>query len=135
MLEEEIGMAIMYASADRFCNPKYLGPLPSVDIMASFQSSLVAPSQSALSLGDQFSVVAHSTLSRSGSNVGDSKESPQVIDDDGEPDVTSFSLSQLLPLSRKSNYGDARAIVSAPEAPTPGAVELVKVDKPAKKKV
>ncbi|KAF8939937.1 hypothetical protein BGZ58_008323 [Dissophora ornata] len=121
----------------RFCNPKYLDPLPSVDIMASFQSSqssLFAPSQSAWSLGDNFSVVAHSTLSRSGSNVDDSKESPQVIGDDCEPDVTSFSLSQLLPLSRKLNREDARTIVTAPEAPTPGTVELTKVDKPAKKK-
>jgi hypothetical protein len=140
--EDEIGMAIMYTSADEYCNPKYMDALPTVEVMATLHNSLYSASLVLGSFGDGSMTTATPNLSRNGSDIHHTKDSPHVIEDD-DPSSASFSLSMMLPSSRKTNHkaNDSHTpttgnekITSQVEKPAdtekPAAVE-----RPAKKKV
>ncbi|KAF9932711.1 hypothetical protein BGZ65_004369, partial [Modicella reniformis] len=136
--EDEIGMAIMYASTDMYSNPKYLGPLPTMDTMASLQSSQFATtSQLSGSLADASVIATPSTWTKSYSNDADEKKSLQSGEGDDESAVmASFSLSQLLPPSKKLNrvVSGSNPTAAAKENSVPQPVKQDISEKPAKKK-
>ncbi|KAI1316533.1 hypothetical protein EDD11_009872 [Mortierella claussenii] len=128
--EDEIGMAIIYASTEIYCNPKYVDPLPTLEVMATLQNSQFPASVYRSSVA-----LASPTLSRTGSNTEGSKDSPQVVDDDTESNMASLSLSELMPLPRKQNRATSIvAKVQESVIPTPPRAVIV-ADKPPKKKV
>ncbi|KAF9175097.1 hypothetical protein BGX20_008232 [Mortierella sp. AD010] len=132
--EDEIGMAILYASTDIYCNPKYLDPLPTLEAMASLQSSQFMPSQYSGRPDTQLSISAPSTLSRSGSTAGGNRDDPQIIDDDTEVVEASLGLSQLMLPPRKSVKPVLANPANAGETTVPRVSGLASGAKPAKKK-
>ncbi|KAF9999111.1 hypothetical protein BGZ79_007264 [Entomortierella chlamydospora] len=132
--EDEIGMAILYASTDIYCNPKYLDPLPTLEAMASLQSSQFMPSQYSGRPDTQLSISAPSTLSRSGLTAGGDKDDPQIIDDDTEVIEASFGLSQLMLPPRKSVKPALANPANANETTVPRVSGLASGAKPVKKK-
>ncbi|KAF9353955.1 hypothetical protein BGX26_008290 [Mortierella sp. AD094] len=132
--EDEIGMAVLYASTDMYCNPKYLDPLPTLEVMASLQSSQFMSSQYSGRLDTPLSISAPSTLSRSGSTTGGNKDDPQIIGDDTEVIEASFGLSQLMLPPRKSVKLAPSNPVNVKETAVLRVSGLASGAKPAKKK-
>ncbi|KAG0215423.1 hypothetical protein BGX28_010128 [Mortierella sp. GBA30] len=130
VIENEIGMAIVYASTEMYCNPKYHESLPTVEMMASLQASQVAPSQYMSSLGFLPTLITPSVSESGGAAAGDAKESPHIIQDDDGTSAGSFSFSQLMAPTR------TKAHVAAPAAPqyTPKVAKPGTAEKRDKKK-
>ncbi|KAG0254868.1 hypothetical protein BG011_005462 [Mortierella polycephala] len=135
VFEDEIGQAILHASTEMFCNPKYLDSLPTMEAMATLHGSQISPTQFTESLASVPMSTMPAALKKVGSTTNDFKDTAQLIDGDHGLTGASFSLPQLLVPSRKTN----RAIPNPATAhqmttTTPMTKKNDIVGRPAKKK-
>ncbi|KAG0325311.1 hypothetical protein BG000_001860 [Podila horticola] len=124
--EEEIGRAVLLVATDMFCNPRYMGDLPSYETL-SFMLSSMNQSQS-LYVG---SLVVPSTVDSSTVEVPHTIQGAKahVIEDDD--DSMSLSLIMLRPKRHTKTGSSAFAAVveTAPSSP-----KVDNISRPAKKK-
>ncbi|KAF9286891.1 hypothetical protein BGZ74_001206 [Mortierella antarctica] len=125
--EDEVGRAVLLVATDMFCNPKYMGELPSYETLSLMLGSM-NQSQS-LYVGSLIvpSTVDSSTLEMHHSTQG--AKAPHVIEDDDEP----MSLSQFMPRSKKNTKTGSSAFAAAAET-APSSPKVENVCRPAKKK-
>ncbi|KAG0027624.1 hypothetical protein BGZ81_005430 [Podila clonocystis] len=125
--EDEVGRAVLLVATDMFCNPKYMGDLPSYETLSLMLGSMnQSPS---LYMGSLIvpSIVDSSTLDQH--HVTQGSKAPHVIEDDDD----SMSLSQFMPRSKKHTKTRLSAFAAAAET-APSSPKLENVGRPAKKK-
>ncbi|KAF9189053.1 hypothetical protein BGZ51_000162 [Haplosporangium sp. Z 767] len=135
VFENEIGQAILHASTEMFCNPKYLGSLPTMEAMATLHGSQASSMQLTESLGSVSMSTMPATLKKVDSTADDSKDTAQLMNDDHNPTGASFSLSQLIAPSRKTNRAMPNSATAHQIMTTTSITKQNDiVDRPAKKK-
>ncbi|KAG0347451.1 hypothetical protein BG004_007691 [Podila humilis] len=131
--EDEIGKAVIYATADTFCNPKYMDELPSHTSMSLMMGTMnsshymgsLAPS--AISEQEGFSTLDESTISKGGTSKGLSHINEAN-------DNSSFSLSQFMPRTNKKAALEKTISSTSAEVTAPSSPVADTTTKPAKKK-
>lgn len=125
--EEEIGRAVLLVATDMFCNPKYMGDLPSYETL-SFMLSSMNQSQS-LYVG---SLIVPSTVDSSTVEVPHTTQEAKahVIEDDDD----SMSLSLIMPRPKRHTKTGSSAFAAVVET-APSSPKMDNISRPAKKKV
>ncbi|KAF9333835.1 hypothetical protein BG006_003117 [Podila minutissima] len=125
--EDEVGRAVLLVATDMFCNPKYMGELPSYETLSLMlgsmnqSQSLYVGSLIVPSIVDSSTLEMHHTTQRA--------KAPHVIVDDDD----SMGLSQFMPRSKKNTRTGPSTFAAAAET-APSSPKVENVCRPAKKK-